>query len=179
MRLHAHREGLHAADREVAVHRAGNRAGGVLEEREPLDERLVARDDGAADEVGVATEVLRDRVEHDVGAELERPLEVRRGERVVHDAARARGVREIRGDLIVDRSVFEPVAQAYGALLPEERSRGVALLDIGLQSSSLVVYDGDACVLATGLPISLGARSISWLTIDGVANSVVGRVNSM
>jgi len=56
--------------------------------------------------------------------------------------------------VVVEEVVFEPVAQAYGALLPEERSRGVALLDIGLQSSSLVVYDGDACVLATGLPIS-------------------------
>ena len=46
--------------------------------------------DEPADDVGVAAEVLRRRVEDDVGPELERPLEVRRGEGVVDDDEHAR-----------------------------------------------------------------------------------------
>ncbi len=43
----------------------------------------------AADDVGMAAEVLRRRVDDDVGAELERTLQVRRRERVVDDEERA------------------------------------------------------------------------------------------
>jgi cell division protein FtsA len=49
--------------------------------------------------------------------------------------------------------VFEPVAGAYACLGPEDRARGVALLDLGLHSSGLVVYDGDALLLAANLPV--------------------------
>ena len=42
-----------------------------------------------ADDVGVAAEVLRRGVHDDVGAEGERVLQVRRGERVVDDRASA------------------------------------------------------------------------------------------
>jgi cell division protein FtsA len=54
----------------------------------------------------------------------------------------------------VEETVFEPVASAYAAIRPEERSRGVALIDIGWQSTGMVVYDGDALVLAKSLPVS-------------------------
>lgn len=54
----------------------------------------------------------------------------------------------------IDETVFEPIAAAYGAILPEERSRGVALVDIGWHSTGMVVYDGDAVVLAKSLPVS-------------------------
>ena len=53
----------------------------------------------------------------------------------------------------VEETVFEPVAAAYACILPEDRQRGVALLDIGLHSSDLVVYDGDAIVHTASLPI--------------------------
>lgn len=53
----------------------------------------------------------------------------------------------------VEETVFEPVASAYAAVLPEDRLRGVALLDIGMESSDLVVYEGDALLLAKSLPI--------------------------
>ena len=36
---------------------------------------------------------------------------------------------------------------------PEERARGVALLDFGLHSTDLVVYDGDALLLASSIPV--------------------------
>ena len=53
--------------------------------------------DEAADHVGVAAEVLRRRVDDDVGAELERLLEVRRREGVVDDEQRAGRVRRLGG----------------------------------------------------------------------------------
>ena len=70
---------------------AGHRADRVLQEAE-LARRARRRRRGhePADDVGVAAEVLGRRVHHDVGAERERLLQVRRGERVVDDAPRAR-----------------------------------------------------------------------------------------
>ena len=55
--------------------------------------------------------------------------------------------------LAVEETVFEPVAAAYSALYPEERARGAALLDMGLHSTDLVVYDGDALLLASSIPV--------------------------
>ena len=94
--LHPHRERLEPAQHEVAVERARHRADRVLEEPDPLGELGIVRGREPADDVGVAAEVLRGRVHHDVGAELERALQVRRGERVVDDDARAACVRELR-----------------------------------------------------------------------------------
>ena len=53
-------------------------------------ERVVARDDRAADHVGVAVQVLGRRVHDQIGAELERALQHRRRERVVDRAAARR-----------------------------------------------------------------------------------------
>jgi cell division protein FtsA len=55
--------------------------------------------------------------------------------------------------LAVEETVFEPVASAYACILPEDRGRGVALVDIGAHGGSLVVYDGDAMLRAAGIPI--------------------------
>jgi cell division protein FtsA len=56
--------------------------------------------------------------------------------------------------LSVEETVFEPLAGCYAAVLPEERREGIALVDIGAQSTDLVVFYGDALHLATGLPVS-------------------------
>lgn len=55
--------------------------------------------------------------------------------------------------LTVEETVFEPLAGAYACLYPEDRARGVALLDLGMHSSGLVVYDGDSVQLAASLPV--------------------------
>ena len=63
--------------------------------------------------------------------------------------------------LPVEETVFEPMAAAYACLLPEDRARGVALVDLGMHSTGLVIYDGDALQLASshsGLERSLHAR---------------------
>ncbi len=55
--------------------------------------------------------------------------------------------------LAVEETVFEPVAGAYAAILGEDRTRGVALVDIGTHSTDVVVYDGEALMLAASLPV--------------------------
>lgn len=67
--------------------------------------------------------------------------------------------------LAVDESVFEAVAAAYAAILPEDRARGAALIDIGAQSTHLAIYDGDALLHATSIPLGADhfTRDISWL----------------
>jgi cell division protein FtsA len=56
--------------------------------------------------------------------------------------------------LAVEETVFEPMAAAYAAVLPEERGRGVAVVDLGLDSTGLVIYDGDRLLLASNVPVT-------------------------
>jgi len=67
--------------------------------------------------------------------------------------------------LAVEESIFEAIAAAYAAILPEDRARGAVLVDIGAQSTHLAVYDGDALLHATALPVGADhfTRDISWL----------------
>lgn len=55
--------------------------------------------------------------------------------------------------LAVEETIFEPVAGAYACVLPEDRTRGVALVDIGAHGSNIVIYDGDALLRAVGVNI--------------------------
>ncbi len=55
--------------------------------------------------------------------------------------------------LLVEETVFEPMAAAYACLSQEERARGVAVVNIGFHSTGLVIYDGDALLLATSIPV--------------------------
>jgi len=54
----------------------------------------------------------------------------------------------------VEETMFEAVAAAYAGVTREDRNRGVAVLDVGMHSSDLVVYDGEAVLLARSIPIS-------------------------
>jgi cell division protein FtsA len=67
--------------------------------------------------------------------------------------------------LAVEESIFEGIAAAYAAVLPEDRARGVVVIDIGAQSTHIAVYDGDALLLATALPVGGDhlTRDVSWL----------------
>lgn len=70
-----------------------------------------------------------------------------------------------KAHLAVEESIFEGVAAAYASILPEDRARGVALIDMGAQSTHLAVYDGDALLLAASLRIGADhfTRDVSWL----------------
>ena len=67
--------------------------------------------------------------------------------------------------LAVEESIFEGVAAAYASVMPEDRARGVAVIDIGAQSTHLSVYDGDALLLATSIPVAADhfTRDVAWL----------------
>jgi cell division protein FtsA len=51
--------------------------------------------------------------------------------------------------LAVEETVFEAQAACYAAVWPEERREGVALVDIGAESTELVVYYGESMFLAS------------------------------
>lgn len=55
--------------------------------------------------------------------------------------------------LTVEETVFEPMAAAYACLGLEARARGAAVLDLGMHSSDLVIYEGDALLLASSIPV--------------------------
>jgi cell division protein FtsA len=59
-----------------------------------------------------------------------------------------------RAHLSVEDTVFEAVAAAYASVLPEERQRGAAVIDLGMHSTGLAVYDGEAAVACASLPIA-------------------------
>jgi cell division protein FtsA len=67
--------------------------------------------------------------------------------------------------LAVEESVYEAVAGAYASVLPEDRARGVCIVDIGAQSTHLAIYDGDALLLAATLPVAGDhfTRDISYI----------------
>src|SRR5580698_5384942 len=56
--------------------------------------------------------------------------------------------------LKVEETVFEGLAAAYSSVLPEYRRQGIAVVDIGSQSTELVVYYGDTLHLASYVKIS-------------------------
>lgn len=69
-----------------------------------------------------------------------------------------------RAHLAVDETVFEALAAAYSAVLQDDRSRGVAVIDIGLHSTELVIYDGDSLVHSRSLPIcgEHFSKDVAW-----------------
>jgi cell division protein FtsA len=55
--------------------------------------------------------------------------------------------------LVVEETIFEALAAAYAAVLPENRREGIALIDIGAESTELAVYYGDAMQLSSTVRI--------------------------
>ena len=86
--LGAHGEGQDAAQDEEGVERA-DRGAGVDLDLLDLAHELIAPGDDAGDDVAVAGQELGRRFHDQVRPELERPADVRRGERVVDEVGRA------------------------------------------------------------------------------------------
>jgi cell division protein FtsA len=55
--------------------------------------------------------------------------------------------------LAVEETVFEALGSCYAAVMPEDRREGIAVVDIGAQSTELVVYYGDSMHLASTVGI--------------------------
>jgi len=56
--------------------------------------------------------------------------------------------------LAVEETIFEGWAAAYSTVIEEDRRQGVAVIDIGAQSSEIAIYDGDALLRACSIPIA-------------------------
>jgi cell division protein FtsA len=67
--------------------------------------------------------------------------------------------------LAVDESIYEAIAAGYAAVLPEDRARGVVVIDIGAQSTHIAIYDGDALLSVATIPVAGDhmTRDVSWL----------------
>jgi cell division protein FtsA len=55
--------------------------------------------------------------------------------------------------LAVEETVFEALGSCYAAVMPENRREGIAVVDIGAQSTELVIYYGDSMHLASTVGI--------------------------
>ncbi len=99
--LDAQAERLQALDQDPGVERAERRAG-VADDRLQLFEDEFLRTSTAPPGATLTVDVLGGGVDHDVGAELQRPLQDRRGEGVVEDDLGAGPVREVAHRLHVD-----------------------------------------------------------------------------
>ena len=55
--------------------------------------------------------------------------------------------------LIVEETVFDALAACYAAVLPDNRREGIAVVDIGSQSTELVIYYGDSMHLASTVKV--------------------------
>ena len=87
--LHAQLQRLQAAQRQPAIERRRHRANRVLKKLDRLEDRGIARQRGALDQIRMPGEVLGHAVDDDVGAERERLLAHRRRKGVVDDDERA------------------------------------------------------------------------------------------
>jgi cell division protein FtsA len=55
--------------------------------------------------------------------------------------------------LAVDETVYEPLASCYASVLPEDRLGGIAVVDIGAQSTEVICYFMDSVQLASTIRI--------------------------
>jgi cell division protein FtsA len=55
--------------------------------------------------------------------------------------------------LEVEESIFEGLAGCYSAVLPDDRREGIAVVDIGAESTELAVYYGDSLQLASTIRV--------------------------
>src|SRR5215469_13874951 len=53
----------------------------------------------------------------------------------------------------VEESIFEGLAGCYASVLPEDRREGIAVVDIGAESTELAVYYGDSMQLASTIRV--------------------------
>jgi cell division protein FtsA len=67
--------------------------------------------------------------------------------------------------LRVEETVFEAMAAAYACARPQERARGLAVIDLGKESTGVVVYDGEKLMLASSVPVTSDhlTRDIAWI----------------
>ena len=136
--FHPELQRLETAQRQPAIERARHAAQCILQKPDRLEHRRVSRNHRALNQIRVSRQVLRHAVQHEVGAQIERLLKVRRREGVVDNDERAFGVRELR-----DRAdVIHEQPRVGRRLEPHERRlRADHALDRGEIAEVHVLHD--------------------------------------
>jgi hypothetical protein len=104
MAVHAHCQGLDASQHKEAIERARYCAHRVLKERQSLVQLSRSHHNRAPNYVGVAAEILGRRMDDDICTQLERPLQIRRGECAV-DRQPCAGTRAVQESATARRSL--------------------------------------------------------------------------
>jgi hypothetical protein len=151
MTFHTHCQRLCTAQCEIAIERCRHRTGRVLREAQPFCDVVVVNGNEAADNIAVAAEVLRRRVNHDVGTKRERLLQIRRRKRVVYYYSRTALVRQR-----TDRFDVEAAQQRVGRRLEPHQlgvfrpsiSKCVDTEQVGGSPRQVCVYLADQSIRA-------------------------------
>ena len=83
--IHAHGQRLDAPSGQICVEHRGDRTGPALEKRQLLIKLCGIRDHYATDHVGMPTQIFRGGVQHVVGPQRQRVLQIRRRKCIVHN----------------------------------------------------------------------------------------------
>ena len=123
--LHPQRERLGTPQEEPGIERRQNRTRGVLEVFEAGQVLGVARHQDPADAIAMSVQVLGGGVHHDVGPQLEGPLEIGGHEGVVHHHHGACGASGRRESL----EIRDPQQRVRGRFEEQHRGPGVQFAD--------------------------------------------------
>ena len=157
MAVHSHAEGLDTPQCQPGIERSGNAAGRVLVKLDRL-KLFTSADHGAADQVGVAAQVLRRGVDDKVRAQRQRLLKIRRGERAVHREDRPVSVRQL-GDGRDIQDLEQGVGRRFdpNQLGPRAHERGEALrLEVLGVARDDALGTEDTLEQAIGAPVKVG-----------------------
>jgi hypothetical protein len=118
MPIHAHCQGADAPQGEKAIEGPRHGSHGILQELQPLGLGCMLGHDCTPDHVRVATQILRGGVDHQVGSQFERSLQVGGGEGIVHGHQQ---LQVAAPHLRADRGDVAHVEQGIGrALQPDQ-----------------------------------------------------------
>ena len=116
--LHAQAQGLQALEKHPGIERAHAGPGGTQKAEHALTHRHGIADHRPADTAALAVDVLGGRMDDDVGAEIQRPLQGRGAEGIVHHQLAAVGVGQFgQGTDVGD------LGQGIGRRLQEQQLR--------------------------------------------------------
>jgi hypothetical protein len=92
---HPQLEGFEPLQEDPGVEGTHGRPRGSQDPEDRLADQLAIADDGAPDTTSLSVQILGGRVDHQVGAELQRPLQRRRAEAIVDRQQTAAAVRDL------------------------------------------------------------------------------------
>ena len=173
---HAHGQGLDAAQGEPAIEGPEDGADGVLVELESRVKIVAIGDHGAAQDVGMAAEILGHAVDDDIGAQGQRLLQDGGGEGVIDDQEGADGL----GDGGNGGDIDQFQHRVGGRLDPEHPGAGGhgATKVLGIEAVNVSEFNParlvDGLEKAEGAAVNLGCRDDVIAGLEGRHRRIAG-----